>query len=100
MQIIFCDIFAWVSDVKNLDIFQNIFLEHIFFFHNHPFQTFPVSKTYIRIYRCKKNLHNIERPLTAWGGGCQVNALSDATVKNASFFLRAPFNINNLYCIH
>ena len=36
------------------------------------------------------------------GGGCQVNDLSDAsTVKNASYFLRALFNINNLlYFIH
>jgi len=64
MQILFCDIFARESDVKNL----NIFLEHIFFFHNHKFQVFPVSKTYIFIH-VKENLHKIERPLTAWGGG-------------------------------
>ena len=58
---IFCELFEMVS-VKNLDIFQNISLNidmfinifplepKVFFFQNHLFQAFLVSKTYIYIY--------------------------------------------------
>ena len=52
---IFCDIIARVS-IKN------------FFLQNHQFQALLVSKTYIFI-NVKKNLHKIERPLTAQRGG-------------------------------
>ena len=66
--------------VNNLDIFQNIFIlvPKFVFFENHPFQT--LIYTFILV---KKNLHKIERPLTAGGG---VEALADASDRSASFF--------------
>ena len=58
MQIIFCDIFARVSDVKNLDIFQNIFLEHIFFLSQSSISGFSCFKKIIYLCMQKKLAYN------------------------------------------
>ena len=59
---------------KYFDIFLRVFvnlkyfpLKPKVFLHNHPFQAFLVSKTYIFIH-VKKKLRKIERPLTAGEG--------------------------------
>ena len=56
MQILFCDIFARVSDFKNL---TEYFLITHFFLSQSSISGFSCFKN-LYIYRCKKNLHSIE----------------------------------------
>jgi len=67
-----------------------------FFFQNHSFQAFLVSKTYIFIHIKKK--HKIVTSANSSGGG--VKALADASAKNAIFFcMCSPIYCTNTYLI-